>query len=192
VDGTGLGLANVKKLALLMDGKVGVRGKEGEGSFFWFTASLEPTTPELIEPREELSIIEKPTQVEHQEKIVLVVEDEPINVMIMEDMMDMTKAKYLVKNNGQEAFEYIKDNHDKISLVLMDCRMPVMDGLAATRHVRRFEMENNLKRIRIAALTANAFPEDKINCFDAGMDAFYTKPIDQESIEKEIQTSLEV
>jgi CheY-like chemotaxis protein len=79
-------------------------------------------------------------------------------------------------NNGQEAIEMIEAGA-QAELVLMDCQMPVMDGLEATRHIRAWEQENGKPRLPIIALTASAFEEDRERALAAGMDDFLTKPL---------------
>ncbi len=104
---------------------------------------------------------------------VLVVEDNRVNLLMTQQMLKQANFTPLPAANGQLAVDLFKTN--KIALILMDCQMPVMDGLTATREIRLLELESN-RRIPIIALTANAFKEDREACFDAGMDDFLSKP----------------
>lgn len=105
---------------------------------------------------------------------VLVAEDNEINAEIVKAMLIMEGYKTVHVKDGEQAVNACKKHN--FDFILMDCNMPIMDGLTASSILR-----NDLKiKAPIAALTANAFPEDKKECLDAGMDEFLTKPIDKE------------
>lgn len=105
---------------------------------------------------------------------VLLVEDIPINLEVAKHMLTGMGCKVIEAGNGEEALQRIEAHAP--DLVLMDCQMPVMDGYTATRNRRTYEEQNNLPRIPIIALTANALAEDRQKCLDAGMDDFISKP----------------
>jgi CheY-like chemotaxis protein len=105
---------------------------------------------------------------------VLLVEDIPINLQVAKHMLMGMGCTVLEAGNGEEALQRIEDHAPDV--VLMDCQMPVMDGYTATRKRRLYEMKNNLPRVPIIALTANALAEDRQKCIDAGMDDFISKP----------------
>lgn len=110
---------------------------------------------------------------------VLSVEDNQINQLIISKMLETCGIKTIQLNNGKEAVNFMKYNpdKDKISMIFMDIRMPIMDGLEATKNIR-----NVNKKIPIIALSANAFEEDKIDCIEAGMNNHISKPIDKNQL----------
>ncbi len=110
------------------------------------------------------------TQVQYQ---VLVAEDNPVNQKVLFHMLTKANHSVDVASNGVEAVEMARLR--PYDLILMDCQMPLMDGLAATRAIRSSEGKN--RYTAIVAVTANAFPEDRTKCLAAGMDDHVAKPI---------------
>ena len=112
--------------------------------------------------------------------LVLVVEDQEINRdvlgMILEDDYDVIYAE-----NGEEGLEQMRSHLDKLSIVLLDLMMPVMDGLAATRAIRALDRPD-ARTVPIIALTANAFEEDVQSVLQAGMNAHLSKPVDTDKL----------
>lgn len=106
---------------------------------------------------------------------VLCAEDNPVNMQVIKGMLAKLDIKASFAINGIEAIEQYKLHHP--SIILMDCEMPDMDGLEATRAIRQWEKEHNLTPIIIIALTAHAFSQAKQECLAAGMDDVITKPI---------------
>lgn len=110
--------------------------------------------------------------------MVLLVEDNPINLLVAQRLLTLSNFDYVSAENGQVALELLHDNI--FDLVLMDCQMPVMDGYQATRTWRQFESTSNAKRrMPIIAMTANAMAEDRQKCLDSGMDDYLSKPVDR-------------
>ena len=109
--------------------------------------------------------------------LVLVVEDSPTNQKITCKMLTKLGYRSIVAEDGQQALDCLKSQRDEILLILMDCRMPVMDGLQATQAIRAQGDD-----IPIVALTANNTQEDREACIQAGMDEFLTKPINKEAL----------
>jgi two-component system, sensor histidine kinase and response regulator len=105
---------------------------------------------------------------------VLVVEDNPVNQALAKAMLEKAGCTVDTANDGEVAFSVWQTG--RYDLVLMDCQMPIMDGLEATRRIRRIEAAEQRPHTRIVALTANAFKEDQDACFAAGMDDFLAKP----------------
>ena len=105
---------------------------------------------------------------------VLLVEDNLINQEVAKGMLGALKAEVDIAQNGKEAIEKLEAND--YAVVLMDCHMPVMDGYAATRAIREKEKDTDGDRQVIIALTANALPEDREKCLNAGMDDYLSKP----------------
>ncbi|KQQ56935.1 histidine kinase [Pseudomonas sp. Leaf127] len=102
---------------------------------------------------------------------VLLVEDNPVNQMVAKGMLDKLGCEVIISAHGGEALEALE--HSRFDLVLMDCNMPVMNGYEASRLIRRSGRWPNLP---IIALTANAMPEERERCRDAGMDDYLAKP----------------
>jgi CheY-like chemotaxis protein/HPt (histidine-containing phosphotransfer) domain-containing protein len=116
---------------------------------------------------------------------VLVAEDQRVNWTMVERML--TKRGHLAVNaaNGEQALEMLERDH--FDLVLMDCQMPVLDGYAATRELRRREAEGEADRTPVVAMTANAMAGDRELCLAAGMDDYLAKPITSSAIDKMLE-----
>jgi CheY-like chemotaxis protein len=177
--GTGLGLSIVGRLAALMGGAVGVESGLGKGSRFWFRVGCELVGAEEESrqlPREPAAARPLRGGPATTRKGVLVVEDNPVNRKVIEALL--VKSGYVVVSveNGQEAVDAITGGMSP-DLVLMDCQMPVMNGIEATVRIREWEHDGGRARLPIIALTASAFDEDREQSLAAGMDAFLTKPV---------------
>lgn len=114
---------------------------------------------------------------------ILLVEDNQVNQQLALAMLESEGYQAEVANNGQEAVE--KARAERYELILMDCQMPIMDGLEATRQIRRAD-----KDVTIIAMTANAFKETKELCFESGMNGFITKPISEEELGRVVKEAL--
>jgi CheY-like chemotaxis protein len=118
----------------------------------------------------------KNPQYRWNDKVILIVEDEEINGLFLEAVFHDTEARTLYAKNGAQAIELCK-SINKIDLILMDIRMPVMNGLKATQEIRKFNQS-----IPIIAQTALSLQEDRQQCLLAGCNDTITKPIDVEEL----------
>lgn len=117
---------------------------------------------------------------------MLIAEDNEINAEILKDLLDLEGVSTEWAENGQAAAElFAKNVEGHFDVILMDMRMPVMDGLTATREIRSMARPD-AKTIPIVALTANAFEEDVQQCLQAGMNAHLSKPVDIELLKKTV------
>jgi CheY-like chemotaxis protein len=113
---------------------------------------------------------------------VLLAEDNPVNSEVAREYLSILGCTVTVAENGAEACREAASR--RFDLVLMDCQMPEMDGLTATRRMRAREAELGLPRLPIIAVTANAFEEDRLACLAAGMDDYIRKPYAEEALEQ--------
>ena len=172
--GSGLGLAITRRLAELMGGEVGVNSTEHVGSTFWLSARLKRRTPRQTESACESAVdAERLIQREYSGRRVLLVDDEPVNLDITLGLLKETGLAVDTAEDGYQALSLARKN--VYDLILMDMQMPVLDGLAATRQLRAM---GNYRNTPILAMTANAFAEDKAQCFAAGMNDFLVKPLE--------------
>ncbi|ABD08915.1 Hpt sensor hybrid histidine kinase [Rhodopseudomonas palustris HaA2] len=174
--GTGLGLAISRRIVEQMGGAIDVTSKPGEGSTFRFSLDL-PWTNALISDyrldrvgnddlRTRIAMLGHPLR-------VLIAEDDATNQMVVLKMLQEFVAETRVVSDGAEALRALAE--EEFDVVLMDVRMPTMDGLAATRAIRA--QGGAFAKLPIIALTANAFPDDIRTCREAGMSDFLAKPL---------------
>jgi signal transduction histidine kinase/CheY-like chemotaxis protein len=169
--GTGLGLSISKALVELMGGEISVTSEPEQGSVFSFYVILDPASDEDSPG----NIGAESADVRLDGKNILLAEDNEINQEIAVAILSELGADAEVADNGVEAVNaFLEKEYD---LILMDIRMPLMDGLEATRLIRASGKER-ADVIPIIAMTANAMTEDKEECKNAGMDGHISKPIE--------------
>jgi len=166
--GTGLGLVISQKLVKLMGGEITVSSEPDKGSTFRFALDLP------IAQLEAASSAAAPLT-RGESLSILVAEDNSVNQTIIEAMLKQLGHVVTVVANGREALEALAGNH--FDLVLMDCNMPEIDGLEATRRLRAGAAGNRATAITVIALTANAMDGDREACLGAGMNDFLSKPV---------------
>jgi signal transduction histidine kinase/FixJ family two-component response regulator len=173
--GTGLGLAISRRIIEQMGGTIGVTSTPGEGSTFRFTLVLPWSRAETSDQadRDEVDDLKARLATLARPLKVLVAEDDAVNRMVVSKMLGTFDVELKAVTDGMEAVTAVSEGD--YDVVLMDVRMPEMDGLAATRAIRaeggRFAI------LPIIALTANAFPDDVKICREAGMSDFLAKPL---------------
>ena len=182
--GTGLGLAISRLLAREMGGEIAASSAFGDGSCFTFSLRL---------PRADKVLAAKPTTLPtistgYAGQRILVAEDNKTNSLIVRRMLESEFLTLDFAENGARAVELYQQNIP--DLVLMDMSMPVMDGLEATREIRRIEEARGLPRCPMIALTANAFSEDRDACLAAGLDDFLSKPVTRAALTARIGAHL--
>ena len=178
--GTGLGLAICRQLVELMGGEIGVQSLEGIGSTFTFVLPL----PDGAAP----PVLATPQRQAHSHRIaVLCAEDFATNQIIVRTMLEEMGHEVDIAENGAVAVAACA--RKRYDLVLMDGRMPELDGASATRLIRAGGPAGAAVRdpgVMIVALTANASDEDRARYLAAGMDAFLAKPIEEAALHEQV------
>jgi len=176
--GTGLGLAITRKIAQLMGGDAGVETTFGEGSTFWLTVRLKRGTAQC---RFTLSQAAPNIEAQLREKYagtrILLAEDEPVNREVALSLLDDVGLVVDIAEDGLQALKLAQEH--SYALILMDLQMPNMGGIEAARRILQLP---NPATAPILALTANAFAEDRVKCFEAGMNDFICKPVTPEAL----------
>jgi len=177
--GTGLGLAISKRLVVMMGGEIGVHSSPGVGSTFWFELPLRvmDAEPPLVEPAMAgLPAIEALRQ-RHAKRRVLLAEDDLVNQEVLRSLLEDTGLVIDLAADGLQTVALARQR--RYDLILMDVQMPGLNGMEATRIIRR---ESRNTATPILAVTANAFGEDRDACVEAGMDDHLAKPIDPDAL----------
>ncbi|MEK7361624.1 MAG: ATP-binding protein [Pseudomonadota bacterium] len=170
--GTGLGLSICKHLVDLMGGTISVRSEPGKGSAFTFVVPFAPAG----KPAQALMAASAEVEPARFNAVrVLVVEDNPVNQLVVARMLTKEGCVAQVAADGRQALEALRNA--RYDIVLMDCQMPVMDGYEASRRIRAGDAGTENAGIPIIALTANAMQGDREQCLAAGMNDYLAKPV---------------
>jgi two-component system, chemotaxis family, CheB/CheR fusion protein len=180
--GAGLGLAISRELIEQMGGALDVRSAPEGGSVFSF---ILPFSAAAEESKEASAHREQTERAPGQSARILVVEDDPLVAQMLQMFLGRGGYQVAMAEHGRKALEVLEQ--EPVDLILMDLKMPVMDGYEATRSIRQRE---EWRKLPIIALTAHARPEDKAQCLAAGMNDFLSKPIDMQQLYSAIEAHL--
>jgi signal transduction histidine kinase/DNA-binding response OmpR family regulator len=147
----------------------------------------------LMRPQEQHAVVniqdaETPILPSEPRGTVLLVEDNPVNLLVAQRLLKLASFEFCCVDNGKAALAMLRERD--FDIVLMDCQMPVLDGYRATQAWRAIEAERGLPRLPIIAMTANAMAEDRQKCLDAGMDDYLSKPVDRKLLHQMLNTWL--
>ena len=186
--GTGLGLAISNNFISAMGSRIELESESGVGSEFYFTLELElaedPTVTSAVSAEDGADITAM-----YKGKRALLVDDNEINLEIAAYLIEDIGFVCECARDGQEAVDkFLESEPGYYSVIFMDISMPVMDGFAATREIRKRVERSDSRDIPIIAMTANAFTEDTKKSIDAGMNAHVAKPIDVDFLYQTLET----
>ncbi len=181
-DGTGLGLAISQKLAKLMDTEIQIKSKKGSGSEFTFQI---PVAKSDIKDVSSLKIVTSDFVPDWKGKKILIVDDELTSILLLKEYLQPAGIEVITARNGKEAIDAL-ENGLKSDIILMDLRMPVIDGYTATSIIKEKYPE-----LKVIAQTAYVMPYDEDKARASGCDDFITKPISKEVLFEKLSLYLD-
>lgn len=188
-EGTGLGLAITHKLVEKMGGEIKVESIVNEGSKFTFTLELKTIKTESSNSGQQAKLNLRAPVPDEDALNILIAEDNKLNQKLITRLVHNKGHKFTLTENGLEAVQAMRT--DKFDLILMDIQMPEMDGIEATVNIRNDISGEFDPNIPIVAVTAYAFAEDRERCYDAGMNDFIPKPINNAKLESVLNKVIE-
>lgn len=174
--GVGLGLTITRDLVRLMGGSMHLSSTAGQGT----RVRLDIPLAELARHTPEVSLSSPHEATVLQNMRVLVVEDDPVNSMLACETLKLAGAQTEAADSGEAALDHLA--RSPVDLVLMDYRMPGMDGIETTRRIREGQAGTEARTTPVVGLTANAYEEDRQACLAAGMNEVLTKPLDRQAL----------
>jgi PAS domain S-box-containing protein len=181
VSGTGLGLSISKAFVELLGGKIWVKSNIGYGASFYFTIPYLPIRSEATGTQDYTDDIKS---YNWSQKTILVAEDDDYNFDLVDEILSVTYVQLIRASNGADAIE-LCNLHPEINLVLMDLKLPLVDGFVATRMIK-----HNHPNIPVLAQTSYTFDEDKTKAMNAGCDEYISKPLNKKELLKKIEALL--
>lgn len=184
-NGFGIGLSNVKQLCDIMNGHIEVISEKGAGSSFIVEIEVEVLEDDALLKEEKIAQIKNFNPENYK---ILIAEDNQLNQRLFIKILEKEGYQHAVADNGLKALNILQDK--AFDLILMDIRMPEMDGIEAAHHIRTREEFSIDKNVPIIAVTAHDDAEERKKCYELGINDYLTKPIDKDILLQKIKEQI--